>query len=226
MEKVKLLAFYNLKIEKITEFSTKDVSNWFATLNLPKPNTSRLQKSLKKSKEFISGAKSNHFQLHLKEINKLDEIFPALTEISVEVISHDLIITKELYENTRGYIESLSKQINACYENNIFDGCAVLMRRLLEVLLILCYEHLNIENIIQDSNGNYKYLDSIINDAKNNNNLSLSRNTKSCLDGFRKLGNFSAHKIYYNCKKKYIDDVIIDYRATIEELLFKSNLKR
>ncbi len=120
---------------------------------------------------------------------------------------------------------SLIKQINCSYENNIFDGCAVLMRRLLEILLILSYQEFGIDAAIKDASGNYKMLNPIIDNAVNNTSLGLSRNTKEHLDTFRKLGNFSAHKIYYNAKKKSIDQVMLDYRATIEELLYKSKLR-
>lgn len=99
------------------------------------------------------------------------------------------------------------------------------MRRLLEVMLILTYEELRVEAEIQDSAGQYKQLNEIINNAIANKTLALSRNTKDSLHTFRKLGNFSAHKVYYNANRKSIESVILDYKATIEELLYKSNLR-
>jgi len=65
----------------------------------------------------------------------------------------------------------------------------------------------------------------IVNDAKTNSTLNLSRNAKSCLDQFRMLGNFSAHKIYYNCKRDDIGKVALEYRAIFEELLYKSGIR-
>ena len=44
-------------------------------------------------------------------------------------------------------------------------------------------------------------------------------------DRFRMLGNLSAHKIQYNAKKAYIDEVITLYRVAIEELLYISKIK-
>jgi len=150
---------------------------------------------------------------------------PGIHVASEDVISDDLILPRPLYENTRGFIESLSKQINASYEFNIFDGCAVLMRRLLEILLILSYEHLKIEAAIQDPHGNYLMLERIANDAKSNKVLKLSRDAKSVLDDFRTIGNFSAHKIYYNCRRSDLKKIAVHYRATIEELLYKSGIR-
>jgi hypothetical protein len=120
----------------------------------------------------------------------------------------------------------LAKQINASYERNIFDGCAVLMRRLVEILMIHSYEHLNIADEIKDSSGNYQMLEAIIDKARSNNKLALSRNSKGCIEEFRKLGNFSAHKVYYNCTRAEIKPVILDYRALIEELLYKSGIRK
>jgi hypothetical protein len=115
--------------------------------------------------------------------------------------------------------------MNSAYEHNIFDGCAVLMRRLVEVLLILSYRHLGIEAEIQDADGNYVILDGIITNAVQNKKLGLSRNSRQHLDTYRKLGNFSAHKIEYICRREYIQPHIQDYRALSVELLHKSGIR-
>jgi len=101
----------------------------------------------------------------------------------------------------------------------------VLMRRLMEILLILSYEELKIESCIRNGNGDYKPLEAIITDAVGNSTLRLSRNSKEYLPIFRKLGNFSAHKIFYNADRKLIESNIIDFRATAEELLYKAGLR-
>ncbi len=99
------------------------------------------------------------------------------------------------------------------------------MRRLVEVLLILSYRHLQIEGEIKDSHGNYVMLEAVIANAKNNSKLSLSRNSKGCLDIFRELGNFSAHKVEYTCRREYIKPEIQQYRALIGELLHKAGIR-
>ena len=148
-----------------------------------------------------------------------------MSEHSQDIGDAGTILPEVDYRTTRGYIETLAKQINASYENNLFDGCAVLMRHLLEVLLILSYRYLKIESAIQDAHGNYHTLDGVIGDAKANASLGLSRNSKACLDTFRQLGNFSAHKIEYTCRREYITPLIQEYRALIMELLHKSGIR-
>nr|WP_164477087.1 hypothetical protein [Leptospira kmetyi] len=95
----------------------------------------------------------------------------------------------------------------------------------MEILIIHCYEHLKIEITIKNADGSFKMLSDIVTDAKANSILNLSRNTKKCLDSFRDIGNFGAHKIYYSTKNSDIDNIKINYRATIEELLYKSGLR-
>ena len=100
----------------------------------------------------------------------------------------------------------------------------VLMRRLFEVLLVLSYQHIGIDDEIKDSSGKgYVMLESIVGNAKNNQTLKLSR-IKNEFDSFRKVGNFSAHNITYTAGKKDIDDIKLSYRVMLEELYNKAGL--
>jgi hypothetical protein len=221
------VAFYYLKTKQVLEFTAADATRWMAQdLQLATPNASRLKGNLQRNRCTVKGSRTGSFRLERTFISGLEAKFPQLSEKSQEVVEDGSILPKARYEGAPGYIESLARQMNASYEHNIFDGCAVLMRRLLEVLLILSYEHLSIADEIRDSNGNYRLLDGIIDNAKNNKTLALARNSKSCVDEFRRLGNFSAHKIRYNCTRDEIKPRILDYRALIEELLYKSGIKR
>ena len=47
------------------------------------------------------------------------------------------IIPDALFASLSTNVQSLCKQINASYENNLFDCTAIIMRRLLESLLVL-----------------------------------------------------------------------------------------
>ncbi len=226
LDKITLLAFYHLKKCELNQFSKKDVADWFSTLNLPIPNLSRLNINISKSKDFIRGTDSQHFRLHANKIILFESLFPMLVEKNEEVFCEDSILPESLYIGTRGYIECLAKQINASFESNIFDGCAVLMRRLIEILLIHTYENFQLMNTIKDSNGHLQNLNTIINNAESNSTLDLSRDTKGVLDDFRKIGNFSAHKIYYNCKRNDLKKIILEFRMAFEELLYKSGIKK
>jgi hypothetical protein len=226
VEKVRLLAFYVLRVLRRSEFALTEILGLFSTLHFATPNTSRLEKRMKESRSFVKAAGRGLYRLHARDMAELDAAFPAFQERSEEVESTDSVMPTPLYAGTRGYIESLSKQINASYEHNVFDGCAVLMRRLLEILLVLAYEALGIGNSIKDGKGDYKQLNGIIEDAKINAKLGLSRNSRGCIDDFRTLGNFSAHKIEYNARRQDIKPRILEFRALCEELLYKTGIKK
>lgn len=220
-----LLAFYNLRVSEVTKFSTQEVCDWLEKSGYPRPNASRLKINFTKSRMFVSGGKTDCFKIHPATIEALDTEFPDLATKTEDVISYDSVVPESLLQKDRTFVRSLIKQINSSFENNIFDGCAVLMRRLLEILLILSYQEAELESEIQDGDGNFKLLNNIIDDAKTNKKLGLSRNTREHLETYRKLGNFSAHKIYYNANRKSIESTILDFKAVVEELLYKSGLR-
>lgn len=142
-----------------------------------------------------------------------------------KIVESQTILPEKLYRNTRNYIEQLARQINASYENNLFDCTAVMMRRLMEVLIILMFQNEQIENKILDKQGNsYLNLDKMIKVANSEPLFNLSKNTQQDMNTFRELGNLSAHKIWYNSTKKDIETLILRYRAMIEELLYKSKI--
>ncbi len=68
------------------------------------------------------------------------------------------------------------------------DGASVLLRRLVETLLIECYEYEKTQSRIVDSNDNYFMLSGIIADAVDKRGLSLGRETKTILRELKAIG--------------------------------------
>jgi hypothetical protein len=91
-------------------------------------------------------------------------------------------------------------------------------------LLILSYENLGINQEIKGGDGNYLMLEGIVKNARGNAKLNLSRSRES-IEVFRALGNYSAHKVTYLCKREYIREKIDEYRVVVEELLHKAGLR-
>ena len=224
-EKAKLLCFYHKKECGECLFTMALISSLFVDAGFNAPNASRLKGNLIKgrTKAFLL-SKTNKSAL---------EFIPAILQEMESSLGHGWIDTvtivsdSELIEEIkfcgqRYYLTQLIKQINSSYKNNCFDACAVLMRRLFEVLLILAYQNLNIDSEIK-VNDEYFMLDNIVKNAVINPTLKLSRN-KKYYDRFRKVGNFSAHNITYIAGKKDIDDIKIEYRVMLEELFNKAGL--
>lgn len=225
VERVKHLAFYHLKSASHTDFTLADVSAWCEALHFAKPNPTRLKQSLVDSRDFVRGSKHATFRLHARAISTLSTAFPDLGAKSESIAHSDAVLPLALLAGTRGYLESLARQINVAFEQNLFDACAVLMRRLIEVLLIHSYEANNIVAAITLPDGSFKSLNSIIDDAEKNATLGLSKGAKSSLDTFRTLGNFSAHKIHYTARRGDLAPHTLPFRASVEELLYKSGIR-
>lgn len=145
---------------------------------------------------------------------------------TVTIEQFGTIIPNALFDGLSSNFQSLCKQINASYENNLYDCTAVLMRRLLESLLVLSYQKAGIESEIMDRNGNsHISLDGMIKNAAQNTSLALSANTKKDMSLFKDLGNYSAHKIWYNCTQQDIKPHLLKYRVVIEELMYKAGVR-
>lgn len=90
------------------------------------------------------------------------------------IISNSSIIPNELTEGLQRNIKKLCYQINSSYEHNLFDCCAVIMRRLLEILLIETYVTSGLEDEIKLENGYYLNLDKIIDKVDNSKKIRFS----------------------------------------------------
>lgn len=159
-------------------------------------------------------------------LNWIDDIKHWNDKDDVEIDQRGTVLPTTLFNDLSSNFRRLCEQINASYENNLYDCTAVMMRRLLEGLLVLSYQNSEIESEIMTKDGIHNFmLDKIIKNAVNNQTLKLSANVKKDLVLFKDLGNYSAHKIWYNCTKQDIEPHILKYRMIIEELLYKSGLK-
>jgi len=224
LEKVELLAYFLSENKQETEFTVSDISSIVFALGFAKPNQTRLKNKIIKSKSFVKGGKSNLYRLSVKKLSALKEALPDISETE-EVISDDSILPEILLQETkRIYLVKLAKQINSSYENNLFDACSLMMRRLLEVLLIHCFENAKIESDVKDADGNYQNLKTLINKAVSRPEIKISNDVKKDIDKFRELGNLSAHRVKYNCRRDDVRTSKLEYRAIIEELLYISEL--
>lgn len=135
------------------------------------------------------------------------------------------VLPRSLVRNTRGYIEKIVNQINGCYENGWFDACSVMMRRLLETLLLECFEHHGLADKVRTPSGEFLYLSGLIDAALSESSWTLGRNTRRALPKLKMLGDRSAHSRRYIARRWDIEQVLDDLRVTTEELLFLAGLR-
>lgn len=226
-EKAILLCYFHYKETSETLFSMSLVSNLFIQCGFNVPNSSRLKNNLTKGKDkaFVnSKGKTTTIEFIPAVIQRIEKTYGNLWQDDITIESKSEIIDEQKFMGKRKYLDQLIRQINHSYANNCYDAAAVLMRRLFEVLLVLSYQNLGIDDEIKDASGNgYLMLEGIVNNAKNNQILKFSRIKKE-FDTFRMVGNFSAHNITYTAGKKDIDDIKLNYRVMLEELYSKAGL--
>ena len=102
----------------------------------------------------------------------------------------------------------------------------MLLRRLVETLLIECYEHDKTQARIADTEGNYFMLSGIIADAVDKSGLSLGRETKSVLRELKAIGDRAAHNRRYNAVRADLEKIRLGVRLVVDELIQLAELRR
>lgn len=210
---------YFLLIEKEKDgVIPKDILECFNFLHIPPySNISAYfaSKAKGKNKKFIK-KNGNLYYLERSFKKKLE------TEIGVPSLPsnvHSDFFPIELFDNTRGYLKTIANQCLASYNNGIYDGCSVLTRKLIEVLIIECFERHKIENLIKNRDENFFFLSDLINEFLKETDWNISRNAKQSLPKIKSLGDKSAHNRRYIARKNDLDNLKDDIRIVIEELI-------
>jgi hypothetical protein len=140
--------------------------------------------------------------------------------------ANEFILPHAMVRGTRGYIEKVVFQINGCYEKGWFDGCAVMMRRLIETLIIECFEKYGIAGKIKNPNtGDFLLLGDLVDRMIQETGWNLGRNTKQALPRLKNIGDQSAHGRRYNAHREDVDKLSHDFRLVCQELIYLSGLK-
>lgn len=220
IDKVTFIVFYKQLVEKKDIVTIKEIGEALLNNNLCSPNIYRLQNNIKKDKKFINKkggyVLTQKAYLQLKNGCSIDDF--------ENIESNSEFLDESLFVDVPTYLLKLAKQINNAYNNHLWDATAVLVRRVFEILLIKSYQCLNISDEIR-KNGGYITLEKIIDNAVQNKILDLSR-AKKDLNAVREIGNFSAHKLEYNANINDLNSIKEKYRVIVEELLYKSGLKK
>lgn len=221
VEKVELLALYKFVCKGEKSFQLIEILSTLRSFGYPVSNVSRLKANLAKSRSFRK-VSDGEYILTPATRESLKQVYAAQLESEDEITIENGLLDEALFCRKRGFIDKLIHQINHCYDAHCYDACAVCMRRVFEISLILAYENLGIQNEIKQ-NGEYVMLERIVANAVSNPTLGLSRLKKE-YDDIREIGNYAAHRVLYNTRKKDIDDIKRTYRVCLEELYYKAGL--
>jgi hypothetical protein len=125
----------------------------------------------------------------------------------------------------KSYLINVVVQANQCYESRCHDACAVMIRKLVEILIIELYEARALEAEVKGSNGDYVMLSGLIDAVLKAPHWNLSRDTKSTLPKLKALGDRAAHNRRFLATTGDINPIIPGLRVVVDDLLHLAGLK-
>lgn len=220
-----LICYYHYKETGESQFEPKGIQALFSDFGFNTINVSRVKKALieKRKMRTIKGMQST-LEFIPTVLQKLESQYASLWNDTENIESSSELIDEIKFCGKRGYLDRLIKQINHTYSHNCFDACAVLMRRLFEILLVLTYQNAGIEDAISNPDRTHLMLEAIVKDAVQNKALGIPARISKNFDAFREVGNNSAHSITYTAGQKDITDIQRDYRVMMEDLYNRAGL--
>lgn len=110
------------------------------------------------------------------------------------------------------------EEVNRTHKSKCYNGCAALIRRLTESLIIEAFEVHGIEGKIKTSNGEYLELNALIAKAASEPVLRLSRNTRGALPNLKLLGDLSLHSRRHFIVEGDLERIYNPARIALQEL--------
>lgn len=217
-KQIDFFAYFILFEQKKDGFIAKDIYDCFQLLHLsPYSNIPSYlsSKSKGKGRQYL---KKNGTLYYLERAFKqsLDILIGAPT---LPYNVHSDFFPIELFDKTRGYLKTIANQALASYNNGIYDGCSVLTRKLIEILIIECFERHSNETLIKRTDGVFFFLSDLITEFLKEPAWNIGRNAKNGLPKIKNLGDKSAHNRRYIARKQDLDSLKDDIRTVIEELI-------
>lgn len=217
-DKLIYMGYFFMAVNNTKTFSIEDVEGCFEDEHLKLPNhIQQLLHSKSTGKTPVLIKKSKGVYALSRDTNKKFDSMFGIENISV-ILSTNLFPI-ELFNNTRGYLESVAKQAIVCYDYGLYDASLVMIRKLLETLIIEAFEKFNKSSEIQNNEGNFYMLSDLIGKFLNHSDWNVGRNTKLALPNIKKIADVSAHNRRFVAKKSDIDNIKSELRFTIEELI-------
>lgn len=118
------------------------------------------------------------------------------------------------------YVREIVFEINRSFRNGAYNGCSVLMRRLVETLIIQAHEKKGtVASVTNPTTGHFHKLEKLIDSLAATNPLDLSRNALNALPKLKRLGDWGAHNRNVLIRQSDVESIKADARLCFEELL-------
>ena len=150
--------------------------------------------------------------------NTKEAIAKDVSEI-IEKPTSKNFIDLELFDGTPYYVSAVAKEMIHCYDSGYYDATLVLMRKLVETLIIECFERYGVDQEIKDHGGKFFYLSDLIPKYLESQKWNSSRNIQDSIVKVKKYGDLSAHHRRFLAKKSDIDIFSFELRQSVQEII-------
>lgn len=147
-----------------------------------------------------------------------EELAVTVEGVIIPPASNDLI-DLSIFDQAPYYIKATATEMVHCYDAGFYNATLVLMRKLIETLIIECFERYGFDNDIKDPKGAFFYLSDLIPHYLNSTKWNASRNINKSLLSVKRFGDLSAHNRRYLAKKSDIDGIKVDLRQALQEIV-------
>lgn len=219
---VGLVWFHSERLNDGTGLTSTAIADAFLRAGFPQPNASRLRSSLERDRRLHQ--RQSRFKLNPRSVAEVEKIFSSACTPVPKLPSTDFIDTAEV-AGTRKYLEHVVWQINLSYEQLMFDCASVMLRRLIETLIIECFEAKGAAPEIKGGDGEYMMLSGLVAACERTAAFTLGRDAKRTLKEVKALGDRSAHNRRYTAKKHDLEPLRSGCRVLVEELIHVAALK-
>jgi len=132
-----------------------------------------------------------------------------------------LYLQPEILDRMPPYIVRLVPQINGTYDQEWYEGTAMVLRRLMEPLIIELYTRRGWSRDVQDHDTNeFLQFKSLIDKLNGDARLRMQRRTIEGLNKVKEVGDTATHDFRIRIRKSDLDRIQSAVRLTCERLIF------
>lgn len=130
----------------------------------------------------------------------------------------------EIVDGSKGWVKNVARQVNGCYEKGWYDASAVMLRRLLEQLIIDCFDVYGaLDQVMNDENEIFflnDLVDKFLEESKRPNGLwHIGRSAKPVIRKLKDVGDRAAHGRYVKTQSQSLARHQVDLEIVIQELV-------
>jgi len=156
---------------------------------------------------------------HIEELLKT-EIEPALQAIRTLEAE---FIPEEILAGSKGNIQKIAQQACVCFSAEAYDACAVMLRKLLEVLVVEAFEAKGIADRIMEVDGNYSRFSKMISILVSTKETPMGRTSKQHLPQLAEIFNNCAHNSGFFMSRSHLQLLQSQVILAVQELVALSN---